>query len=407
MVIALRQQHRARPSSDARSSSSTASSPYARRTRRTIARADAELVGVHRDPGHGTPARPRLRANERPGPEQAEDDDGTVSHGLTVPRVLVDALVRAAAPRPRSGRARGARALERGPQARGSDSSRAAPVASACASPGGATSPRPNSRTVSPGGGPTSLTTTGRPVADRRSEHPGCVRPPVRQDDDRRVRHQPATSSSGTKPSRHSMRASTRAARARAPARARRSRAGRPRRRAARLGQLRERSREHVEALVARRSIRRRAASFRRRRGLPWASASNTGCGIYAMRSRATPSAARSSTRCRKCTTTRRTMSYTCRRASTPRALVARQRMMRGVHRRRAGRDAAQPAHVQARQREPLHVHDVRLELAQAGASGGARSAGTRAPLTTKRARARGLRASSLPLSRRKSSSRR
>jgi hypothetical protein len=75
------------------------------------------------------------------------------------------------------------------------------------------------------------------------------------------------------------------------------------------------------------------------------------------------PERASSSTPRREWTITRSTMLVDAAARVQRRTVVPRQGVMSREDRRRLGRDASQPAHVEARQREPLHVHDVRLEL--------------------------------------------
>ena len=120
------------------------------------------------------------------------------------------------------------------------------------------------------------------------------------------------------------------------------------------------------------------------------------------------PSAARSSTRCRECTSDPAHDVVDLAPRVDAGTVVARQRVMRGVHRRQACSNASQPTNVEARPRQPLHVHDVRLEAPRRRRKKPPHARQIPCALEGRTARReRGLRASILPLTGRKSSSRR
>ena len=311
-----------------------------------------------------TPARPRLRANERPAQSRPSTTTGRSSTALTVtarPRRRARARRR---PRPTSApRARRACPRTRRRRRAGSASSRRHASASACASPGGATSPSPNSRTVSPSE-PTSLTTTGRPWPIAVASTPDASVRRYGRTTSVASAMSRATSSSGRNPSRHSMRPSTPSSRASSFAGSTES-SGSPATTSRASGKLRERAHEHVEALVRADQPEEEQRRADRRLGLRGRVELEDG--MRDVRD-ALPRDAQ-----------RREVVDALPRVHddaphdvvdlTPRidtrTRVARQRVMRRVHRRQACRNASQPANVEARQREPLHVHDVRLELAQ------------------------------------------
>ena len=87
-------------------------------------------------------------------------------------------------------------------------------------------------------------------------------------------------------------------------------------------------------------------------------------------------------------------------------ALLARQDVVRGEHGRVARGERLQPVHVVARDRQPLHVHDVGAQRVHAASRRTALGPYSR-PFSTTRARLRGARRSSRDESGRKTSSRR
>src|SRR5262249_27473024 len=126
-----------------------------------VARADAELVRMHRDARDGNARAPQTPRERKARPEQAENDDGALFHGAQGTRASSSRRACSAAAASEVSAARAARVPSNAARRRaGSASSARHASASACASPGGTTWPSPNSRTVSPSE-PTSLTTTG------------------------------------------------------------------------------------------------------------------------------------------------------------------------------------------------------------------------------------------------------